>query len=150
MKTKRIFGMDERNREIALRVVAVMYFLTLIALQGVVIYRQFVLGQSIGDFEDLAIILTVNSIFLISALLFFGAVPIQRIKIRFVLLAYLLVVVLGSIFTYLKYNVFLQANLSMPQILDKISIVSAVSGLLVLFFVCFSLLGRKRMQKELE
>ena len=142
--------MDERNREIALRVVAVMYFLTLIALQGVVIYRQFVLGQSIRDFEDLAIILTVNSIFLISALLFFGAVPIQRIKIRFVLLAYLLVVVLGSIFTYLKYNVFLQANLSMPQILDKISIVSAVSGLLVLFFVCFSLLGRKRMQKELE
>ncbi len=150
MKTKRIFGMDERNREIALRVIAVMYFLTLIALQVVLIYRQFILGQSINDFEDLAIILTVNSIFLISALLFFGAVPIQRIKIRFVLLAYVLVVVLGSIFTYLKYNVFLQANLSMPQILDKISIVSAVSGLLVLFFVLFSLLGRKRMQKSLE
>ncbi len=142
--------MDERNREIALRVIAVMYFLTLIALQVVLIYRQFILGQSINDFEDLAIILTVNSIFLISALLFFGAVPIQRIKIRFVLLAYVLVVVLGSIFTYLKYNVFLQANLSMPQILDKISIVSAVSGLLVLFFVLFSLLGRKRMQKSLE
>jgi prepilin signal peptidase PulO-like enzyme (type II secretory pathway) len=150
MKTKRFFGMDERNTEIGLRVIAVMYFLTIIALQGVILYRQFVLDQNIQDFEDLAVILTVNSLFLISALVFFGAIPIQQLKIRSVLLAYAGIVVLGSLFTYFKYNVFQQANLTMAQILDKISIVSAVSGLIVVFFVIFSLLGRRKMQKELE
>ena len=142
--------MDERNTEIGLRVIAVMYFLTIIALQGVIMYRQFVLDQNIRDFEDLAVILTVNSLFLITALLFFGAIPIQQLRIRSVLLAYGGMVVLGSIFTYLKYNVFLQSNLSIVQILEKISIVSAVSGLIVLFFVIFALLGRRKMQKELE
>jgi hypothetical protein len=150
MTTKRYFGMDERNREIGLRVIAVMYFLTIIALQGAILYRQFVLDQTTHDFEDLAVILTVNSVFLISALLYFGAIPIQKLRIRFILLAYAGMVVLGSVFTYLKFNVFQQANLSIAQVLEKISIVSAVSGLIVVFWVIFSLLGRRKMQKELE
>ena len=46
--------MDERNREVALKVMAIMYIITILALQGVIIYRQFALGQDIRDFEDLA------------------------------------------------------------------------------------------------
>jgi len=54
MKSKKPFlNMDERNKAIAGMVIATMYFLTIIALQGVIIYRQFALGQSIYDFEDL-------------------------------------------------------------------------------------------------
>lgn len=44
-KNKYFFNMDERNRQIAYKLMAVMYLLTIISIQGVVIYRQFVLGQ---------------------------------------------------------------------------------------------------------
>lgn len=41
MKTKKPFlNMDERSKLIAYKVIAVMYFLTIIGIQGVVIYRQ--------------------------------------------------------------------------------------------------------------
>lgn len=149
-KKKRFLNMDERNRNIAFRVIAIMYFLTILSLQGIAIYRQFVLGQDISDFEDVAIVLTVNSLFLIAALLYFGAIPLQKIKIRTVLAGYGLILVLGSIFIYLKYNVFLKDGLSLSALFDKFIIVAAVSGLLVLFWVLLSVMGKRRLEKELE
>lgn len=151
MKNKSpFFKMDERNKQIALKVIAVMYFLTIIAMQLIVIYRQLALGQSINDFEDMAIIMTVNSLFLISALLYFGAVPIQKIKIKNILMAYAIIIVLGSAFTYAKYNIFQSSGLSLSQLFDKLIIIFSISGLIVLFFVIFSLLGKRRLEKELE
>lgn len=144
------FKMDERNKQIALRVIAVMYFITIIAIQLIVFYRQFALGQSIDEFQDIAIIMTVNSLFLISALLYFGAVPIQKIKIKHILMAYAIIIVLGSAFTYAKYNIFQSPGLSLPQLFDKLIIIFSISGLIVLFFVVFSLLGKRRLEKELE
>lgn len=79
MKTKNkkpFLNMDERNKKIAYKVIAVMYFLTIISMQGIVLYRQFALGQEMSDFEDIAIIMTINSLFLISALLYYGAIQI--------------------------------------------------------------------------
>ena len=143
-------NMDERNKQIAHKVIAVMYFLTIIALQGVVIYRQFVLGQSVYDVEDIAIIVTVNSLFLISALLYFGAIPIQQLKIKVILLLYALIVVLGSLFTYAKYNIFQSPGLSIHELFDKLIIIFSVSGLIMLFFVLFSILGKRKLEKELE
>ena len=84
MKNKRkkpFLNMDERNKLIAYKVISIMYFLTIIALVGIVFYRQFALGQDIGDFEDVAVIMTINSLFLISALLYFGAIPIRKLKV---------------------------------------------------------------------
>ena len=111
--------MDERNKGIALRIIAAMYFLTIIAMQGVVIYRQFALGQSIYDFEDFAIILTVNSLFLVSALLYFGVIQIQRLKIKSVLFFYAAIIVFGSLFTYARYNIFQSAGLSFEQLFSS-------------------------------
>lgn len=61
--------MDERNKQVAYRVMANMYLLTIMALQGIVIYRQFALGQTIREFEDIAVVMTVNTLFLVTALL---------------------------------------------------------------------------------
>jgi hypothetical protein len=97
-----------------------------------------------------AIILTVNSLFLISALLYFGAVPIQKLRIKTILLGYLAIVVLGSLFTYLKYNLFQSPGLSFEQLLGKLLIISVISGLIVGFFILFSFLGIKKLDKELE
>ncbi len=151
MKTKKQFlNMDERSKLIAYKVIAVMYFLTIIGIQGIVIYRQFALGQSISDFEDIAIIMVINSLFLISALLFFGAIPIQKLKIKYIMLGYAAIIVLGTLFTYAKYNIFQSPGLSFQQLFNKLIITFSISGLIVLFFVIFSILGKRKLDKELE
>lgn len=151
MKTKKNnLRLDERNVLLALKVIAVMYVLTIMAIQAIVIYRQMALGQTIHDFEDIAIILVVNSLFLVSALLYFGAIPLRRIKIGTVLLVYGLIVVLGSIFVYLKYMVFNDSGLTTPQILNKILSVAAVTGIIVVFWVILSLLGKRRLDNQID
>ena len=130
MKTKDkkpFLNMDERSKLVAYRIISIMYFLTILSMQGIVLYRQFALGQELRDFEDIAIIMTVNSLFLISALLYFGAIPIRRLKIKSILLIYLLLVTLGSLFTYAKYNLFGSAKLSFSQLFDKLIAVYALS-----------------------
>ncbi len=142
--------MDERNRQVAGRVIAVLYFLTILAMQGIVLYRQFALGQEIDEFEDIAIIMTINSIFLVSALLYFGAIQIRRLKIRSILLIYLGFIVLGSLFTYFKYNVFRSPGLSLEELFDKMIIVITIVGLIMGFWIVLSVLGKRRLEKELE
>ncbi|MEN8194592.1 MAG: hypothetical protein ABFS12_17360 [Bacteroidota bacterium] len=152
MKTKNkkpFMNMDERNKQIALRIIAIMYFLTIFAMQGIAIYRQFVLGQELSEFEDIAILMTINSLFLISALLYFGAIPVRKLKIKTIILGYLLFVVLGSLFTYAKYNIFGSADLSFKQLFDKLIIVCVILGIMMAFWILLSILGKRRTEKEI-
>jgi len=142
--------MDERNKQIAYKVISIMYFLTIFAMQVIVIYRQFALGQELGDFEDIAIIMTVNSLFLISALLYFGAIQVRRLKVTSILLIYLLFVSLGSLFTYAKYNIFQSHGLSFAQLFDKLIITFTIIGIIMGSWILLSLLGKRRLDKELE
>ena len=119
-------------------------------MQGIVLYRQFALGQELGDFEDIAIVMTINSLFLISALLYFGAIQIRKIKVKIILLTYVVFVVLGSLFTYAKYNIFQSPGLSFAQLFDKLIIVITIIGLIMGFWILLSFLGKKRLDKELE
>ena len=153
MKTKDkkpFLNLDERNKQVAYRIISIMYFLTILSMQAIVLYRQFALGQELREFEDLAILMTVNSLFLISALLYFGAIPIRKLKIKSILLIYLLLITLGSLFTYAKYNLFGSAKLSFSQLFDKLIAVYAVTGIIMFFFIIFSILGKRKMEKELE
>ncbi len=150
-KNKKPFlNMDERSKLVAYRIIAIMYFMTIMAMQAIVIYRQFALGQEIREFEDIAIIMTVNSLFLISALLYFGAIPIQKLKVKSILLLYALIVVLGSVFTFVKYNLVRSPGLTFMELFHKLIIVYAVSGIIMVFFVLFSILGKRKLEKELE
>ena len=150
-KAKKPFlNMDERNKLIAYKVSTIMYLLTIVAMQGIVLYRQFVLGQELGDFEDLAVIMTINSLFLLSALLYFGAIPIRRLSVKRILQIYLVFLALGSLFTVAKYTVFQTPGLTFGQLLDKLLIVGAVISLIMGFFVLFTILGKRRQEKELE
>ena len=142
--------MDERNKQIAYKVMAIMYLLTIFAMQAIVIYRQFALRQDYKDFEDIAIIMTINSLFLVGALLFFGAIPIQKLSVKRILLLYLILVILGSLFTYIKYNIFQDANLTMNQLLDKLIIIMSILGILMGSWVILSFIGKRRIDKELE
>jgi hypothetical protein len=57
---------------------------------------------------------------------------------------------LGSAFTYVKYNVFQKANLSFEALFDKLIIIISISGLILLFFIIFYLLGKRKLNKEIE
>lgn len=142
--------MDERNKQIAYKVMAVMYLLTIFSMQIIVLYRQFALGQDIHDFEDIALIMTINSLFLISALLYFGAIPIRKLKIKTLIIYYVVFVLLGSLFTYVKYKVAQSPGLTILQLFDKIKIVAAIIGLMMGFWIILSLVGKKRIDKEIE
>lgn len=142
--------MDERNKLIAFRIMSIMYILTILALQGIVIYRQFWLKQQIGEFEDIAIIMTVNTLFLFSALLYYGAIPVSKMKVKLILVTYLVFIIIGSLFTYLKYNVFLSLELSLYQLFDKLIIIVSITGLMMVFFILFTFLGNRRIEKDLE
>jgi len=84
--------------------------------------------------------LTFNSLFLIAALLYFGAIPLQKIKIKSILLFYAAIIVLGSLFTYAKYNIFQSPGLSFEQLFDKLVIIFTITGLIVFFWVVLSFL----------
>ena len=142
--------MDERNKQIAYKVISMMYFITIIAITGIVIYRQFALEQELSDFEDVAIIMTINSLFLVSALLYFGAIQIRKLKIKTILLIYIVFVVLGSLFTYAKYNIFQSPGLLFEQLFDKLIIIVTIIGLMMGFWILLSIMGKKRLEKELE
>jgi len=149
-KNKMPFNMDERSKQVAYKIMAIMYLITILSMQAIVLYRQFALGQELRDFEDLAIIMTVNSLFLISALLYFGAISIRKLSIKSILLIYLLLVVLGSAFTYVKYNLVRSPGLSFMELFDKLIIVFAILGIMMFFFIMFSYLGKRRLDKEIE
>ena len=154
MKTKTTKGpfqkIDERTKGLALQVIAVMYILTILSMQGIVLYRQLALGQEIEKFEDIAVIMVVNTLFLTSGLLYYGVIPIRKLKLTSILFIYLSIVILGSLFTYVKYNVVMDQGLSFQQIFSKVIIVIAVTGLILLFFILFYFLGKRKMEKELE
>jgi len=142
--------MDERNKLIAYKVMSIMYLLTIIAMQGIAMYRQFVLNQDYKEFEDIAILMTVNSLFLISALLYFGAIPIQKLKVKSILLIFIALVVLGSLFTYAKYNIFSSQALSVAQLFDKLIIIVSIIGIIMGVWILLSLLAKRKIEKELE
>ena len=149
-KTNNFLNMDERNKIIAYKIITIMYLITIFLLQLVVIYRQFALGQEINEFEDIAIIMTANSLFLISALLFFGAIQVRNLQVKQLLFIYFILVILGSLFTYAKYNIFRSPGLSHAQLFDKFIIIASILAIILGFLVLFSFLGNKRTEKELE
>jgi putative effector of murein hydrolase LrgA (UPF0299 family) len=151
MKNKKPFlNMDERNKQIAYKTMSAMYIITIVSLQFIILYRQLILKQALKEFEDMAILATVNSLFLVTGLLYFGAIPIQRIKIKTILFFYFLILILGSAFVWLKYKWIADIPLSNSALLEKISIVASITGIIVLFWVLFSWLGKRKLEKELE
>ena len=147
---KNPFKVDERGRRIVGRVCSTMYGLTLLALTGTLLFRQFVLNQPVSQFEDIAIIVTANVLVLIVAVLFLGGVIFQSIRFKYVMMGYVLYVVLGFSFTFVKYRVLTTPPLSMRETFGKLSIVVIICGIITALFVLFAYMGRRRVEKELE
>ena len=143
------FRVDERSRGIAFQVMSFMYLFTILFMMGILIYRQFILMQPVEQYEELAMLFTVNVIFIISGFLYYGILPINRLSISKILAGYLAFIILGFLSTYIKYTFLVEFPLSFGKILDKLFIIIVICGLFVLFFTLFAYLGKKKLEKEL-
>ncbi|UCE48395.1 MAG: hypothetical protein JSW47_22725 [Phycisphaerales bacterium] len=146
---KNPLNMDERNLNITCRICTVMYLITLAALMGIMIVRQFTFDQPVDQFEDIAILVTANVIFLVGAILYFGGVTFGKLKIRFILAGYVIYVVVGFAFTFVKYRFLTDPPLSLGQTFGKLNIIVTICGLLVAGFALFAYLGRRKVEKDL-
>ncbi len=144
------FNVDERGKEVVRKVCSVMYGLTLMALTGTMLFRQFVLGQPVSHFEDIAIIVTANFLVLVVSVLYLGGVVFQKFKLKHIITGYVTYVIVGFSFTFVKYRVLSTPPLSLRETFGKLSTVVIICGLITALFVLFAYLGKRRVDRELE
>ena len=68
--SKKTIPLDERELNVYSRFISVLYFITLAALIGMQLYRQFVLGQPSEQWDDIALLITFNVLLLMGGGLF--------------------------------------------------------------------------------
>lgn len=135
--------MDERTRIIIMRVCTIMYVLTITTLLVDILFRQIVLHQSSDQFNDIAMIFSLNVIILIGAILFAGGVPFLKIRLKPVFSLLILLIVTGTIFTVIKYK------LTDPALIfNKFGIIVSISGIFFLVWVLAAYFGKRRIDKN--
>ena len=145
------FRLDERDLDILRRICTTMYFITMYALMGVQLYRQFVLHQAIAEHEDIAVIIAFNVIVFLGALLYIsGGVDPRKMKLRWIMVGYAGFVLLGFAFTVFKYRMLLGQKLGLTQVVDYFFTVVKVSGLLALVLGLLAYLGSRGVEKRIE
>ena len=78
--SKAPFNPDEREQNVFRNLVTALYS-TLAALIGMQLYRQFVLGQPSEEWDDIALLITFNVLFLLGGGLYLsGTVNLKNIK----------------------------------------------------------------------
>lgn len=146
--TKAPLALDERSVETVRKVCTVMYGATMVLLALTILYRQFALGQPIGEFEDIAVILTLNVIVGLAALLYFGGVALPQVSLRGLAVAYMAFVLLGFGFTVFKYTVLLDEPMDAGALWESFLTVATVCALLTGLYILAAYLGHRRLEKE--
>jgi hypothetical protein len=116
----------------------------------VLLYRQFVLSQSIESFKDIANILTLNVILTPCAIGYRGGLTVRRARPLTLIIAYILFVLIGFGFTVFKYAVLLNQPLSTEAMLDKLLIVLVICAAIVGIYVFFAYFGARKTNREIE
>jgi len=149
--SKRFLKFDERENRIVHRVSSVLYILTMYSLIGFQLYRQFVLNQPPEEWNDIAILISINAIVWVGSLLYLSGVFNHKVvRMRYLIVGFTGFVILGLAFTIFKYSVLLDQTLSMRQILDTGFMVVKISALLTVFWGILAYLGNKRIEKRIR
>lgn len=142
-------NLDERNLNTIRKVCTIIYFINIIILSFILIYRQFVLHQNVNEFADIANLLVFNVLVTISAILYLGGISFPKIRLRTLFLIYFVFVVIGFLFTLFKYNVLLDQPLSIDAALVKLLIVIVICGLFMIVYGLFAYFGHKKIEKDI-
>lgn len=149
--SKRLFELDERENRIVRQISTVLYIVTLYSLIGFQLYRQFILNQPSEEWNDIAILISINVIVWLGSLLYLsGVVNPKVVRMRYLIVGFTGFVIFGLAFTIFKYSVLLDQTLSMRQILDYFFTVLKISALLTAFLGLLAYLGNKRMEKRIR
>ena len=148
---KRPFNLDERERNVFRNLITVFYFITLAVLIGMQLYRQFVLGQPLEQWNDIALLITFNVLFLLGGGLYLsGTINLKRIKARYIVIGYAAFVLFGLLFTIFKYAVLLGQDVGLDQVWDYFLLILPITAVLVIGWGLLGYLGHRRMEKQLE
>jgi hypothetical protein len=149
--SKRPFIPDERERNVYRNLITVLYIITIAALIGMQLYRQFVLGQTSEQWNDIALLITFNALFLLGGGLYFsGTVNLKKIKPGYIVIGYAAFVLLGLLFTIFKYAVLLGQDVGLSQVWNYILIILPITAVLVIGWGLLGYLGHRRIEKQLE
>jgi hypothetical protein len=145
------FKVDERDLNNLHKVCTILYIITIYSLMGVISYRQFVLHQPHEEWDDIAIIMTVNVIVFIGSLLYIGgSINPKKIKLRKLIAGYIGFVLFGLVFTIFKYTVLLGQELSLVQVWDYFLTILKITGILAIVLGILAYLGSRRIEKQIE
>ncbi len=145
------FKMDERDLDVFRKVCTALYLITVYSLIGVLLYRQFVLHQSISEWNDIAMIVTINIFACLGALLFIsGGVRLKNIKLGHIIAGFTGFVLLGFAFTLFKYGVLLGQDLNWGEIWGYLYLIVRISALIALGLGILAYLGNRRIEKQIE
>ncbi len=142
---------DERELNTFRVVCTTMYLITLFALMGIVTYRQFVLEQPHQQWDDIAMLMTINVIVVLGSFLYLaGSVNPVKIKIRYLIAGYLGFVLFGFAFTIFKYAFLEGLHVDLAFAFDSLKIILAISGLLVLAWGSLAYFGNRRLENKIK
>jgi FlaA1/EpsC-like NDP-sugar epimerase len=145
------FSFDEREANTFRSLCTIMYLITIFSLIVIQLYRQFVLHQPQEDWNDIAMLLSVNIIVLLGLTFYLtGTLNPRKIKIRYLLGGYTLFVLIGFLFTIFKYTVLLGQDLNMAQVWDSLSTVVIISGILAITLGMLAYLGNRRIDQQIN
>jgi len=143
--------MDERDLGVFRKICTVLYLITLYSLIGVLFYRQFVLHQASSEWNDIAMIVTINVFACLGSLLFIGGgVRLKKIKIWHIILGFAGFVVLGLAFTLFKYGVLMGQDLNWGDVWDYLYLIVRICALIALGLGALAYLGNRRIEKQIE
>lgn len=149
---KKKFSMiDERELVTFRKVCTTMYLITIFALVGIVSYRQFVLKQPHQQWDDIAMLMTINVIAFLGAFFYLtGSLNLAKIKIRYLIAGYVGFVLLGFAFTIFKYAILEGLHVDLVFAFDTLKTILAISGLLVLGWTLLAYFGNKRLEHRIK
>ena len=147
----RPFKLDEREQNIYRSLITLLYFITLIVLIAMQLYRQFALDQPKEQWNDIALLITFNVLFLLGGGLYLsGALNLKKIKARYIVIGYVAFVLIGLLFTIFKYAYLQGQDVGLGQIWDYFLIVAPITAVLLIFWGLLGYLGHRRVEKQIE
>ena len=149
--SKNIFKLDERDLLIFRKICTTFYLITIYTLIGIVSYRQFVLGQPNEEWNDIAMLLTINILATLGAYVFIaGGIEIRKFKLHHVLIGFAAFVAFGLGFTLFKYSILLGQTIGWADVWGYFLTVVRISGFISLGLLLLAYLGNQRIKKKIE
>jgi len=143
--------MDERNVKIIHELQAVAHSLTIILMIVFFIRRLHILGQPFENNWDLGILIMLNGAFLLGGILYRGGISWPRLKVSWVLAAYLGFTLAVILFKFIIEFIVKGHPFSLSSMMSReLLVVVAVCACITTVFTAIAYLGQLARKRELE